>query len=174
MEFILPTMKMMIFVGIGTIVLGLVILSGIGWGRRHKLNYIVGAVVCVAIGIYILAAKGTGTIVIEEDHLILKAALSKTQLIEVDKIKRAWVEDLEDSEWTPTKKKAGTAIGDLRTGWFTLKNGRKGYLVLQGTKAICIETDAEHVFLFGVKDFDDFLTKIKSQMPQLEEILETQ
>jgi hypothetical protein len=173
MEFVLPTMKMMIFVGIGTIVLGLIILSGIAWGRRHKLNYIVGSVICVAIGIYILAAKGTGTIRVEEDHLVLKAALSKTQLINVDKIKRAWIQDLEDSKWTPTKKNAGTAIGNIRTGWFTLKNGRKAYLVLQGMKAICIEADAEHVFLFGVKDFDDFLIKIKAQMPPLAEILET-
>lgn len=172
MEFILPSMKMMVFVGIGTIILGLVILTGVIWGRRHAANYIIGAVICVALGIFILTIKGAGKVIIEENRLVLKAALSKTQLIDLDDIKVAWVVDLNDSEWAPARKKAGTAIGDIRTGWFTLKNDRKAFLVLQGSKALCLEVDAEHVFLIGMKEFDDFLSKLKAQIPKLEKILE--
>jgi len=110
--------------------------------------------------------------VVSEDQLVLKAAFSKTQVIKANEIKQAWVEDLKDSEWRPAKKRSGTAFGDVRTGWFTLKNGRKGYLVLQGDRALCIETNKEHVFLAGIDEFDEFLTKVKAQLPVLAEILE--
>ena len=172
MEFILPTMKLFTYLGIGMIVLGALVFIGIFKGSRSQLNYIIGGIICIAIGIVILFIKTAGSITVAENQITLKAALTKTQVVRVDEINKAWVEELEDSEWRPVKKKSGTAIGEFRTGWFTLKNGRKAYLVLQGNRALCIDANQEHVFLVGIEGFDLFLSQIKSEIPKLAQLLE--
>ena len=172
MEFILPTVKLFTYLGIGMIVLGALVFIGIFKGSRSQLNYIIGGIICIAIGIVILSIKTAGSITISKDQMTLKAALTKTQTVRVNEIKKAWVEELENSEWRPVKKKSGTVIGEIRTGWFTLKNGRKAYLVLQGNRALCIEADQEHMFLVGIEEFDLFLSQIKSEIPKLAELLE--
>ncbi len=172
MEFILPTVKLFTFVGIGMIVLGALVFIGIFKGSRSRLNYIIGGIVCIAVGIFMLTVKTAGSITVNEDQITLKAALTKTQVIQVDEIKKAWIEELENSEWQPVKKRSGSVIGKIRTGWFTLKNGRKAYLVLQGNRALCVEADEEHIFLVGIEEFDLFLSQIKSEMPKLAELLE--
>jgi hypothetical protein len=174
MEFILPTMKLFTYVGIGMIVLGALVFIGIFKGSRSRLNYILGGIICIAIGIFMLTVKTAGSITVAEDQITLKAAFTKTQVVQVDDIQKAWIEELENSEWRPVKKRSGSSIGEIRTGWFTLKNGRKAYLVLQGNRALCIEADQEHVFLVGIEEFDLFLSQIKSEMPKLAELLEQQ
>ena len=154
------------------IVLGALVFLGILKGSRNPLNYIIGGIICIAIGIVFINIKTTGSITVTEDQFILKASLIKTQVIKVKNIKRAWVEELEDSEWCPVKKKAGTAVGNIRTGWFTLKNGQKAFLVLQGNQALCFEAGQEHVFLAGIEEFDLFLSQVKSKIPKLAELLE--
>ncbi len=172
MEFILPTVKLFTYVGIGMIVLGALVFIGIFKGSRSRLNYIIGGIVCIAVGIVMLTVKTAGSITVNEDQITLKAALKKTQVIQVDDIKKAWIEELENSEWQPVKKRSGSAIGKIRAGWFTLKNDRKAFLVLQGNRALCIEADQEHVFLVGIEEFDSFLSQIRSEMPKLAELLE--
>jgi hypothetical protein len=172
MEFILPTVKLFTYMGIGMIVLGALVFIGIFKGSRSRLNYIIGGIICIALGIIMFTIKTAGSITVNEDQITLKAALTKTQAIRVDDVKKAWIEELENSEWRPVKKKSGSAIGKIRTGWFTLKNGRKAYLVLQGNRALCIEADQEHIFLVGIEEFDLFLSQIKSEMPKLTELLE--
>lgn len=172
MEFILPTLKLFTFMGIGMIVLGALVFIGIFKGSRSRLNYIIGGIICIAIGIVMLTVKTAGSITFTEDQITLRATLIKTQVIRVDDIKKAWIEELENSEWQPVKKRSGSAIGKIRAGWFTLKNGRKAYLVLQGNRALCLEAEQEHVFLVGIEEFDSFLSQIKSEMPKLTELLE--
>jgi len=174
MEFILPTVKLFTFVGIGMIVLGALVFIGIFKGSRSQLNYIIGGIVCIVIGIVMLTVKTAGSITVNEDQITLKAALTKTQVIRVDDIKKAWIEELENSEWQPVKKRSGSTIGKIRAGWFTLKNDRKAFLVLQGNRALCIEAEQEHIFLLGIEEFDSFLSQIKSEMPKLAELLESQ
>jgi hypothetical protein len=174
MEFILPTVKLFTYMGIGMIVLGALVFIGIFKGSRSRLNYIIGGIICIIIGIVMLTTKTAGSITVTEDQITLKAALTKTQVVQVDDIQKAWIEELENSEWRPVKKRSGSSIGEIRTGWFTLKNGRKAYLVLQGNRALCIEADQEHVFLVGIEEFDLFLSQIKSEMPKLAELLEQQ
>ena len=172
MEFILPTVKLFTYMGIGMIVLGALVFIGIFKGSRSRLNYIIGGIICIIIGIVMLTTKTAGSITVNEDQLTLKATFTKTQVVQVDAIIKAWIEELDNSEWRPVKKKSGSAIGEIRTGWFTLKNGRKAYLVLQGNRALCIEADQERIFLVGIEEFDLFLSQIKSEMPKLAELLE--
>lgn len=172
MEFMLPGLKILTYTGIGLIVLGALIFLGIFRGRRSPLNYILGGIICIAMGILFLSIKSTGSITVTKDQLTLKASLTKTQVINADEIKRAWVEELDESEWRPAKKRSGTAAGNICTGWFTLHNGRKAYLVLQGNRALIIEAEQEYVFLIGVENFDSFLEKVRKEMPKLDELLE--
>lgn len=172
MEFILPAIKGLTYIAIAMIVIGAAVLLGLYKGKRSPLNYIIGSVVCITAGIFLLTVRESGKIIVEKDRLILKAILCKAQTIEVNNVKRAWIEDLKGSQWRPKKKKSGTSAGDTRTGWFILQNGRKGYLVLQGEKALCLETEAEHVFLAGTTNFEEFLTKTKIQSPNLSRILD--
>jgi hypothetical protein len=172
MEFVLPGFKFFVYVGIGMIVLGLLVLLGIFKGSRSPLNYILGGLICIVMGIFFLTNKMTGSIVVSPDQLTLKAALTKTQVIPDDAIKKAWIEDLRDSEWRPVRKQSGTAIGSIRTGWFSLQNGRKAYLILQGDRALCIEAEQPHVFLIGLEEFDLFLNQAKAEMPVLQNFIQ--
>ncbi len=171
MEFMLPAVPALRLIGLGTLVLGVLIIFGIFYGRRHPANYVVGSVICIALGIFLLTLKSVGSITISNDELILKAALSKTQVIRASDIRKIWIEDLAGSAWRPGRRQSGTAIGKLRTGRFTLHNGRKAFLVLQGKRALILETDKEAVYLIGVEDFTDLLDAVRSLWPEMAGLL---
>ena len=172
MEILLPAIKLMTYIGIGSIAIGILAIRGIFRSSRSKFSFFLGALICIALGIFFLNIKSSGSIKVTEDSLTLKAILSKTQVIEIDKIQRAWVDDLQDTEWRPIRRSSGTSLGNLRTGWFRLHNGRKAFLVLQGEKAIFIQADKGRVFLIGVEDFDPFIRQVKSNSSKLRRLLQ--
>jgi len=171
METLLPALKLMTYIGIGLIAIGLLAIRGIFRGSRSKFNYFVGALICFALGIYFLSMKSSGTIKITEESVTLKAILSKTQVIDTEKIQRAWVEDLQDSEWRPISRSSGTSFGNLRTGWYRLQNGRRAFLVLQGERGLFIEGQKDRLYLIGVEDFEPFLRQAKSHSTVLRKLL---
>jgi len=171
MEILLPAIKLMTYIGIGLVAIGILAIRGIFLGSRSKFNYFVGSIVCFALGIFFLTIKSSGSIKVTEDSLTLKALLSKTRVIETDKIQRAWVDDLQDTEWRPIARNSGTSLGNLRIGWFRLQNGRKAFLVLQGERALFIQADKGRVFLIGVEDFDPFIRQVKSNSSRLRRLL---
>jgi hypothetical protein len=116
--------------------------------------------------------KSSGSIYVTEKSLTLKALLSKTQVIDTEDIRRAWVENLEDSEWRPISRNTGTALGDIRTGQFRLENGRRAFLILQGDKGLFIEGEKDRLFLIGVEDFDSFIRQVKSHSSRLRQMLQ--
>jgi len=167
MEFVLPGLKLLTYFGIGTIVLGILLLLGIIWGRQGPLSYIFGCIICVALGIFLLTIKNSGKIILNEDSISLHSPLNKSFILQPDSLTKAWVEDLQNSEWKPVRKKSGTAAGNIRSGWFILKNGKKAYVALQGWKALCFETGDGRTALIGVADFDLLLTEIRNRYPQI-------
>ena len=172
MEILLPAIKLMTYIGIGLIAIGILSIRGIFRGSRSKFNYIVGALICFALGIYFLTMKSSGSIKITEDSVTMKAILSKTQVIETEKIQRAWVEDLQNSEWRPISRSSGTVLGNLRTGWFRLQNGRRAFLILQGERALFIEGENDRLFTIGVEDFDSFIAQVRSNSTRLRQLLQ--
>lgn len=172
MEILLPAIKLMTYIGIGLVAIGILAIRGIFRSSQSKFNYIVGSLICFALGIFFLTMKSSGSIKVTEDSLTLKAILSKTQVIETDKIQRAWVENLQDTEWRPISRSSGTSLGNLRTGWFRLQNGRKAFLLLQGERALFIGADKGRWFLIGVEDFDPFINKVKSNSTRLRRLLQ--
>lgn len=171
METLLPAMKLMTYIGIGLIAVGLLAIRGIFRGSRSKFNYFVGALICFALGIYFLSMKSSGSIIISEESVTLKALLSKTQVIETEKIQRAWVEDLQDTEWRPISRSSGTSFGSLRTGWYRLQNGRRAFLVLQGERGLFIEGEKARLYLIGVEDFEPFIRQARSHSTVLRRLL---
>ncbi len=171
METLLPVMKLMTYIGIGLIAIGLLATRGIFRGSRSKFNYFLGALICFAMGFYFLTMKSSGSIKITEDSVTLKALLSKTQVIETEQIQRAWVEDLQESEWRPISRSSGTSFGNLRTGWYRLQNGRRAFLVLQGERGLFVEGEKNRLYLLGVEDFEPFLRQAKSHSSVLRRFL---
>ena len=172
MEILLPEIKLMTYLGIGLIAIGILAIRGIFRGSRSKFNYIAGSLLCLGLGTFILTSKSTGSIKVTEDSLILKAILSKTQVIETAKIKRAWVEDLKNTEWRPISRSSGTSFGNLRTGWFRLQNGLKAFCILQGERALFIEMIDGDVYLIGLEDFEPFIKQVKSNSSKLGTLLQ--
>jgi hypothetical protein len=172
MEILFPAIKLMTYIGIGLVAIGILAVRGIFRGSRGKFNYFIGALICFGLGMFFLTMKSSGSIKVTEDTLTLKAMLSKTQVIETDKIQRAWVDDLQETEWRPISRSSGTSLGNLRTGWYRLKNGRRAFVILQGEKALFIEADEGRVFLLGTEDFNPFIQKIKTNSSTLRKLLQ--
>ena len=172
MEILLPEIKLMTYVGIGLIAIGILAIRGIFRGSRSKFNYVVGSLICIGLGLFILTSKSAGSIKVTEDRLILKALLSKTQVIEINEIKRAWVEDFKDTEWRPISRSSGTSLGNLRTGWFRLQNGLKAFCIVQGERALFIMMENGDVYLIGLEDFGPFIKQVKSNSNKLRQLLQ--
>jgi uncharacterized membrane protein len=172
MEILLPEIKLMTYVGIGLIAIGILAIRGIFRGSRSKFNYVACSLICIGLGIFILTSKSTGSIKVTEDSLTLKAILSKTQIIETKEIKRAWVENLKDTEWRPISRSSGTSLGNLRTGWFRLQNGLTAFCIIQGERALFIETEKGYVYLIGMEDFEPFIKQVKSNSSKLRTMLQ--
>lgn len=172
MEILLPEIKLLTYVGIGLIAIGILAIRGIFRGQRSKFNYIAGSLICIGLGMYMLISRSTGSITVTEDRLTLKALLSKTQVIETQNIKRAWVEDFKDSQWRPMSRSSGTALGNFRTGWFRLQNGERGFCIVQGERALFIQTEEGRMYLIGLEDFDPFIRQVKSHSSRLRQLLQ--
>lgn len=167
MEFVLPTLNFLTYIGIGCIVLGVLLILGILKGNAGVIGNILGGLAVIAVGIFVITLRYPGKITVESDQLIVKVPLYKAKIIEEGAVRRIWVEDLQNSEWRPVRKTSGTNIGRIRSGWFKLKNGRKAFLVLYGKKAVCIEMEGGAIFLLGTEDFDRFVDVVRMHIPQL-------
>ena len=167
MEFVLPNLNFLIYIGIGCIVLGILISLGILKGNAGIVGNLVGGLFVIAVGIFVISLKSPGKIVVDQDQLRLKVPLYKAKVIHEKDIKKAWIEELDDSEWRPQRKTNGTSVGKIRTGWFKLRNGRKAFLVLYGLKAVCIEMEGGQLYLIGTRDFDRLTDALRTTIPQL-------
>ena len=56
----------------------------------------------------------------------------------------------------PVRRISGGELGDIRTGWFKLANGRKAFLALEDVRGLFIETTLGFPVLVGPKDFEEF------------------
>jgi hypothetical protein len=167
MEFLLPNLKFLVYIGIGCIVLGVLLVLGILKGNAGVLGNMIGGIFVIAVGIFVITLKSPGKITVEQDQLMLKVPLYKTKIISEKEISRIWIEDLNESEWRPVRKTSGTNAGKVRSGWFKLKNGRKAFLTLYGKKAVCIEMEDGALYLLGTQDFDRFVGTVRLSIPQL-------
>jgi hypothetical protein len=166
-EFVLPILNFLVYIGIGCIVLGILMVLGILKGNAGIIGNTVGGIFVIAVGIFVIFLKSPGTITVGENQLTLKVPLYKAKIIKEEDIGKIWIEDLEGSQWWPARKTSGTNVGKVRSGWFKLKNGRKAFLVLYGKKAVCLETEDGRLYLIGTPDFDKLAEAVRAGFPQL-------
>ena len=155
MEYIFPKVAVAVYTGIATIVLGILLLSGIAWGRKGPLNYVFASIVCIITGIFIISIARGGTLKIEDQSVRMKLPFYSEKIFTADQIADLQIISLdEDSPFKPVRKKSGSATKNMKSGWFTLKNGAKAFLLLEGRKAIYVKTIEGDIYLVGIKDFD--------------------
>jgi len=168
MEFVLPIPKLLTYLGFGMIVLGLLIFFGFIKSRRSELNRKIGAIICIIFGILLFLQKNSGKITIKDNSLTLKALYLKSKTVAVEDVQKIWIQDLRDSEWRPVKKRGGTSLEGIASGSFRLLNGRSAFVVLDGNKALCIETKNGELLLFGIEDFENLLNAVETHLPLLQ------
>lgn len=79
-----------------------------------------------------------------------------------DEIEKTFVvQDLKDSEYRPTIRTNGYAMGDVGFGWFSLKNGKSARVVLQTRDRCLVILAGEKTFLFAPEDFDTFIQAVQ-------------
>ena len=82
--------------------------------------------------------------------------------IKWEEIDKAFViEDLKESEYKPVLKTNGYAMGEVGFGWFALKNGKSARAVLQTRLQCLVVVVDDKTYLFGPKDFDEFIRIIR-------------
>ena len=168
MEYIFPKISIVYYSGIGTIVLGVLLLLGIAWGKKGPLNYILGSIVCIVVGIFITHIAKGGTLKIENQTVKMKIPMYSLKSFSFDEITETEIIDLNaDSPHLPTKKKSGTATKNFKSGWFQLKNGEKAFLLLEGRKAIYIKTANGDAYLIGIKSFDQLVDKFQQNIKDI-------
>lgn len=168
MDYAFPTIWIAKYAGMITVVLGVLLLLGIGFGRKSPLNYIFAAIVCVATGLFVALwiSKG-GTLKIENQKLTLKIPMYKTKIITTNEIEEVQIVEVNsESPYRPARKRSGTATKAFKSGWFTLKNKEKAFVALEGQKALYIKTKKGALFLIGIKDFDQMLAVFNNKIYQ--------
>lgn len=169
MEYEFPKIALLTYTGIGIIVLGILLLLGLVWGRKSPLNYILGSIICVITGIFLLHVDAGGTLKIEDNQLIFKVPLFKTKIITSSDIQEIKTIDIEeDSAYRPVKKKSGGSFKNLKTGWFVLANGESAFLGLEGKRGLYIKTKDNRIYLIGIQDFDTFLKVFREKVKPTE------
>jgi len=168
MEVIFPKISTVYYSGIGTIILGVLLLLGVAGGKKGPLNYILGSIVCIVVGIFITHIAKGGTLKIEDQTVKMKIPMYSQKSFSFAEVTESATIDLNaDSPYLPIKKKSGTAIKNFKSGWFQLKNGQNTFLLLEGRKAIYIKTANGDSYLIGINNFDQLVDKFK---PVLKEI----
>lgn len=168
MEYIFPRIAVAVYVGIGTIVLGILLLLGISWGKKGPLNYIFGFIVCIVVGIFIIVIARGGTLKIESNEVSMKLPMFSEKIFTADQIADVQIISLdEDSPLKPVRKISGGATKNLKNGWFKLKNDEKAFLLLEGRKAIYVKTRSGDVYLLGINDFDQLLDVFQKNIKQI-------
>jgi len=168
MEYIFPKIAVAFYAGIGTIVLGVLLLLGIAMGKKGPLNYIFGSIVCIIVGIFIISIAKGGTLKIENHEVRMKLPLYSEKIFIADQIADVQIISLdEESPLKPVRKKSGSATKNLKNGWFTLKNDEKAFLLLEGRKAIYVKTREGNAYLLGIMDFDKLLEVFQKNVKQI-------
>lgn len=168
MEYIFPKIAVAVYVGIGTIIMGVLLLLGISWGRKGPLNYILGSIVCIITGIFVIFIARGGILKINGNEVRMKVPFYSEKAFTADQIADAQIISLdEDSPYKPARKISGGATKNLKNGWFKLKNDEKAFLLLEGRKAIYVKTKLGDAYLLGIKDFDQLVDIFQKNLKPL-------
>jgi len=166
MEYVFPEIKILFYIGIGIIVLGVLMLVGIIPARQKSpAARLIGSLVCIIVGIFLFTIDEPSSIAIQENKLILKFRFYGTKVISEADIQDVKIVDLKkDVQYMPIRKRSGTSYKDIRIGWFILNNKEKAFVALEGKLSLYINSKDEVNYLVGIKDFDHLLEVFRQQV----------
>ena len=158
MTFSFPGFKLFMIVGMLEILLGVLLLARIlPTKRASPLARVIGGVVLIGFGIIFFSMRSTGSIVLSDGEMHLKVPFGRDQVVTAaDIVSVHEVNIATDDAVRPVRRISGGELGDIRTGWFKLANGRKAFLALEDVRGLFIETTLGFPVLVGPKDFEEF------------------
>ena len=112
-----------------------------------------------------VSMRSIGGIHLEEGRMHLEAPFMKDKVITSGEIESVMEINIYKTEgMKPVRKISGGNVGDVRTGWFKLSNGRKAYFMLEGPRALYIETNQGFDAIVGADDFEAFEAAFRSHV----------
>jgi drug/metabolite transporter superfamily protein YnfA len=157
MSFVFPGVRAFLIMGIVEIAAGALILLGLLRTNRGFLARLLGGITLLAFGIFFVTMRSIGGIHIEEGRMHLEAPLMKDKVIASSDIRSvAEIDIYETPGMRPVRKISGGNVGDVRTGWFQLESGGKAYFMLEGGRALRIETSLGFDVIVGAHEFEAF------------------
>ena len=165
MDFVFPGIRAFMIMGIVEIVAGALILLGLLRTNKGYLARLLGGIVLIAFGIFFVTMRSVGAIHIEEGRMHLEAPMMKDKVITSGDITAITEIDIGTTPgMKPVRKISGGNVGDIRTGWFELSSGRKAYFMLQGQRALYVETTLGFEAIVGAHDFEALEAAVKAHL----------
>ncbi len=165
MSFVFPGIKAFMIMGIVEIAAGALILLGLLRTNKGFLARLIGGIVLVAFGIFFVTMRSVGAIHVDEGRMHLEAPFMKDKVIMSGDIRSVEEIDIfETPGMRPVRKISGGNVGGVRTGWFRLENGGKAYFMLEGSRALYIETGLGFDAIVGARDFEAFEAAFRGQV----------
>lgn len=133
--------------------------------QRYYLLFIVVSMV-LGLGYLFIYAPGKVAVFLREDDLEVAIPPFVKESWAYEDISKAFVADWTNAEHEgllPAQRTMGTAIGEYRTGRFTLANGQKALLMVKGSRFICLETPIETLIL-APDDLEVFRAALESKL----------
>ena len=157
MSFVFPGINAFMIMGIVYIVAGALILLGLLRTNKGFVARLLGGITLIVFGIFFVTMRSIGGIHIDEGRMHLEAPMMKDKVITSGDIRSVQEIDIFETQgMRPVRKISGGNVGDVRTGWFKLSSGQKAYFMLEGRRALYIETGLGFVAIVGADDFDAF------------------
>jgi len=150
-EIVFRPPNVIILVAIGVVVVGLIsVFLKKGEVSRKIMSLVI--VVAVAGGLLLALYRST-TLTVDEDGL-RTSGLSGMDL-SWEEVEHAYLEtNLGFSEYRPTVRTRGTAIGDYRSGRFLLSNGDSARVLMERADQAVVLVTAELTYLFAPSEID--------------------
>lgn len=146
------------------VILGVVAIAGIAGIAfdRSKAKRILTAIIIIPALFFLarsLLPAAAGAKVTLGETLTVISGHSKIEIAKSDVISATVIDYKTDPNLHPTIRTMGTAIGDYRTGWFVLANGKKAFMMTATTQVVAFELPDKYV-LVAPKDFDQFVKAV--------------
>ena len=93
-----------------------------------------------------------GRIKLIDPDLFTFIRVSKEDIVDV-----IWIEDIDKAgELTPRLRLFGISTDNFHDGWFSLRGGKKAYLMVCGKQAIAILTKEGYYIILSPENFEEF------------------
>jgi len=154
------------------IVIGVVIVAAVASAFLKKGNTrrkITGIVITVVVGAVLLIVLYRPVTLTVDANGVRTTGLNPIELT-WDEVDQAFLEtDLTTSEFRPTVRTRGAAMGDYRTGRFMLSNGTRARVIMERSDLAVVLITNDLTYLFAPDDIDGLIEAVDLYYPGAEQ-----